>query len=345
MTTELSAPDNRVAPAAVADALRPLLGNSDGRVVVAGAAEPASWRAEMAGLLEPGDRILAAGGGRDARRWAEDARAAGFEVIRGSAGWGEPPSPDEISYLLWWDPSVKAVFVHHCDPTTGALADLGRIRRAMDETGSEALLLVDVSGTLGIVELRQDEWQVDLAVAGPDRCLMSPPGATVVSLSSRATGAASRRASYPPVSEPQLRGLRTAIDAVLGEGLDNVLHRHQRAAAAIRAAVAAWGLRALGPDVGGSPAATPFVLPPGINGGELSAACQREFGVHLTPCRDPQGDSAVVWQHGDGTGTRCLADVAAVELVLVRLGHPLPLGTGLAAAAPRLLDGSLRGAA
>ena len=49
---------------------------------------------------------------------------------------------------------------------------------------------------------------------------------------------------------------------------------------------------------------------------------------------------AVVWQHhGDYTEARCLVDVAAVELVLARLGHVVQLGAGLAAAALRLEEG------
>lgn len=363
MTTEVSAPNDwdvtelplvvrqaltearregglRFEPAEVADAIRPLVGNGSGRIALVGAPEAACWSSALSCLLEPGDRILAAGGGDGTLQWADHLRTSGFEVIRGSAGWGEPPSPEEISYLLWWDPSIKAVFVNHCDVMSGAPADLRRIRQAMDDSGSTALLLVDVSGTLGIADVRQDDWRVDVAVSGSDRGLMNPSGATIVSLSSRATAAADSRTAYPPVSDPLLSGLRAAIEAIFDEGLGNVLHRHARMAAAVRAAVGAWGLRTAGSPSGRqSAASTTILLPPGISGQELSAACRREFGVRLAPYRGGHGDGAVVWQHhGDYAEARCLADIAAVELVLARLGHAVRLGTGLAVAAPRLQE-------
>ena len=342
MTTEVSVPDSDVME--VADALRPLTGNASGRVALVGAPAAECWSAALSDLLEPGARLLAASGDRDTQRWAEHLRGSGFEVVRGSAEWGEPPSAEEISYLLWWDPSIRAVFVNHGDLESGATADLGRIRQAMDDAGSTALLLVEMSGTLGIVEVRQDDWRVDVAVSGSDRGLMNPPGATVVSLSSRAAAAADRRASYPPVSDPFLHGLRAALDAIFDEGLDNVLHRHTRVAAAVRAAVASWGLRTLGPlDGSPSSASTTMLLPSGVDAQELSTACHREFGTRIAPCSSRSGDGAVdavVWQHhGDYTEARCLVDVAAVELVLARLGHVVQLGAGLAAAALRLEEG------
>ncbi|BBI53000.1 hypothetical protein HORIV_54210 [Vreelandella olivaria] len=47
---------------------------------------------------------------------------------------------------------------------------------------------------------------------------------------------------YTP-STNLLYGLNEALDMLLDEGMDNVLARHQRWAAGVRAAVEAWGLR------------------------------------------------------------------------------------------------------
>ena len=49
-----------------------------------------------------------------------------------------------------------------------------------------ALMLADVVSSLGGTELAIDDWHVDLAVAGPQKCLAGPPGMSLVTVSSRA---------------------------------------------------------------------------------------------------------------------------------------------------------------
>ena len=48
------------------------------------------------------------------------------------------------------------------------------------------MLVVDAISGLGAAELRQDEWGVDVVVAGSQKALMSPPGLGFASVSQRA---------------------------------------------------------------------------------------------------------------------------------------------------------------
>ena len=66
-----------------------------------------------------------------------------------------------------------------------ALAEVAR--------GHEALLVVDAISGLGATELRQDEWGVDVVVAGSQKALMCPPGLGFVSASQRALDFAAAR--------------------------------------------------------------------------------------------------------------------------------------------------------
>ena len=127
--------------------------------------------------------------------------------------------------------------------------------------GHPALLLVDAVSSLAAIELRHDEWGLDVTLSASQKGLMLPPGLSFTAISEKAL-AASRSARLPrsyfswdqmlpanangffPYTPATnlLFGLREAIAMLEEEGLENVFARHRRLAAAARAAVRAWGL-------------------------------------------------------------------------------------------------------
>jgi alanine-glyoxylate transaminase/serine-glyoxylate transaminase/serine-pyruvate transaminase len=119
--------------------------------------------------------------------------------------------------------------------------------------------MVDVVASLGCVPFEMDAWGVDVAVAGSQKGLMTPPGLGFVAVSQRAREAHARAdlrtpywdwtardgklhyqkyAGTPP--EHLMFGLRQALDMLFEEGLDNVFLRHRLLAEAVRRAVAVW---------------------------------------------------------------------------------------------------------
>ena len=159
------------------------------------------------------------------------------------------------------DHRIKAVLVVHNETSTGATSRLPEIRRAIDRSAHPALLLVDAVSSLASIELRHDEWGLDVTLSGSQKGLMLPPGLSFNAISEKAL-AASRSARLPrsyfswdqmlpanangffPYTPATnlLFGLREAIAMLEEEGLENVFARHRRLAAAARAAVRAWGL-------------------------------------------------------------------------------------------------------
>jgi alanine-glyoxylate transaminase/serine-glyoxylate transaminase/serine-pyruvate transaminase len=135
------------------------------------------------------------------------------------------------------------------------------VRRVMDAVGHPALLYVDAVSSLGSIEFRMTEWGVDLAVTGSQKGLMLPAGLGIVCASPRALDAAkSARCTrvffdfadmqrtnadgyfpYTPALS-LLYGLRTSLDMLFDEGLEQVYARHARLAEGVRQAVHAWGL-------------------------------------------------------------------------------------------------------
>jgi alanine-glyoxylate transaminase/serine-glyoxylate transaminase/serine-pyruvate transaminase len=104
-----------------------------------------------------------------------------------------------------------------------------------------------------------DKWGVDVAMAGSQKGLMTPPGLSFTAAGPRAREAhkrANMRTPYwdwtfrdgeahyhkycgtPP--EHLLFGLRAALDMIFAEGLENVFARHRLLAEATRRAVSTW---------------------------------------------------------------------------------------------------------
>src|SRR6185295_18444218 len=88
---------------------------------------------------------------------------------------------------------IRAVMVVHNETSTGSTSQIAAIRRAIDSVGHPALLLVDAVSSLGSIDLRHDEWGIDVTVTGSQKGLMLPPGLGFNAVSEKAL-AASRSA-------------------------------------------------------------------------------------------------------------------------------------------------------
>ena len=103
----------------------------------------------------------------------------GAEVVRVDAEWGEPLDP---GLLLAAHPSPAMIAVVHAETSTG-------VRNDIEPLGSgkgDALLLVDMVTSLGGIEVAVDDWAVDVAYSGTQKCLGVPPGLSPLTVSERA---------------------------------------------------------------------------------------------------------------------------------------------------------------
>ena len=246
----------------VLEGLKPVF-RTTGPVVIFPASGTGAWEAALVNTLSPGDRVLAFETGEFARLWAEMARRLGLdvEVAPATGRAASIPTPVEARAAKRIATSDSGGAVVHNETSTGATTRLPDIRQAIDRAGHPALLLVDAVSSLGSIDLRHDEWGIDVTLAGSQKGLMLPPGLSFNAISEKAL-AASKTARLPrsywawdPMLEPNadgffpytpatnlLYGLREALAMLREEGLAQVFARHRRLAAATRAAVAAWGL-------------------------------------------------------------------------------------------------------
>jgi alanine-glyoxylate transaminase/serine-glyoxylate transaminase/serine-pyruvate transaminase len=235
-------------------------------VVIYPASGTGAWEAALVNTLSPGDTVLMYETGHFATLWKKMADKLGINAEFIGDDWRRGADAAKIEARLAADPGheIKAVCVVHNETSTGVTSDIAAVRRAIDRAGHPALLLVDTISSLGSIDYRHDEWGVDVTVSGSQKGLMLPPGLSFNAVSSKAI-AASRQAKLPKAywgwdeileankngfwpytpATNLLYGLSEACDMLLEEGLANVFARHQRHAAATRAAVEAWGLEIL----------------------------------------------------------------------------------------------------
>jgi alanine-glyoxylate transaminase / serine-glyoxylate transaminase / serine-pyruvate transaminase len=247
------------------EAVKPVFGTT-APVIIYPASGTGAWEAALVNTLSPGDRVLAFETGHFSTLWQQMARSLGLEVDVVPGDWRHGADPDAAAERLSADTghAIKAVCVVHNETSTGVTSRVGEIRAAMDAAAHPALLLVDTISSLASIDYRHDEWGVDVTVAGSQKGLMLPPGLSFNAVSDKALAAAQTARlpksywDWQPILEANARGfypytpatnllygLREALRMLDEEGLPAVFARHQRHAAATRAAVRGWGLEVL----------------------------------------------------------------------------------------------------
>jgi alanine-glyoxylate transaminase/serine-glyoxylate transaminase/serine-pyruvate transaminase len=323
-------------------------------VVIYPASGSGAWEASLVNTLSPGDTVLAFDIGEFAKNWAEVARRLGLVVELVPGTWRRGVDPDEVGERLEHDRDhrIKALLVVHNETSTGVTSRLPAIRRAIDQARHPALLLVDAVSSLGSIDLRHDEWGLDVTLAGSQKGLMLPPGLSFNAISGKAL-AASKTARLPrsywawdamlaanangffptTPSTNLLFGLREALRMMAEEGLAACLARHRRLAEAARAAVRAWSLEILCEREDElSPVVTTVVMPDGHDAERLRAITLEQFNLSLgAGLGRLKGRTFRIGHLGDFNEVMLIGTLGGVELGLEAAGVPFRAGGVLAA--------------
>ncbi|MDQ2822564.1 MAG: aminotransferase class V-fold PLP-dependent enzyme [Pseudomonadota bacterium] len=337
-------------------------------VVIYPASGTGAWEAALINTLSAGDHVLMYETGHFATLWKKMAEALGlkpeFLGLPGVEGWRQGVQADLIEERLRQDRehSIKAVCVVHNETSTGVTSDIAAVRKAMDNAGHPALLLVDTISGLASADYCHDEWGVDVTISGSQKGLMLPPGISFNAVSEKAI-AASKTSTLPKSfwgwaeiiemnatgywpytpSTNLLYGLNEALDMILGEGLDNTFARHQRLAHACRTAVTAWGLpiQCADPAVY-SPVLTGVMTPDGFDADHIRKIIYERFNMSLgTGLGKMKGKMFRIGHLGEANELTLMATLAGCEMGLTLAGVPLA-GSGVQAAMDELVAQNIK---
>jgi alanine-glyoxylate transaminase/serine-glyoxylate transaminase/serine-pyruvate transaminase len=304
-----------------------------------------AWEAALVNTLSPGDTVLMFETGWFSTLWSRIASRFGLRVEMIDGTWREGANAEAIGARLRDDRerNIRAVAVVHNETSTGVLSDIPAVRRAIDDAGHPALLLVDAVSSLGCVDYRHDEWRVDVTVSGSQKGLMLPPGLSFNAVSAKAL-AASRTARLPrsywdweemissnamgyfpyTPSTHLLQALKVGIDLLHDEGLDRVFARHARMAEATRLCVNHWGLEVQCLDPAAhSPILTTVLMPDGFSADALTETVLERFNTSLGKGLGKLAGKAFRIGHiGDFHDLLLTGTLTGVEMALVLGGVP-----------------------
>ncbi|WP_341995207.1 alanine--glyoxylate aminotransferase family protein [Microbacterium sp. LWH7-1.2] len=328
----------------------------------------AGIEAALISLIRPGDRVLVPVFGRFGHLLAEIAERALAEVHTIETTWGQvfPVSVIEEA-IVRVKPTLLALVQGDTSTT---------MNQPLDEVGAVCakhgvLFYTDATASLGGNAFEADEWGVDAATAGLQKCLGGPSGSAPITLSDRAfevvrsrsrieagireDGDASaadfvrsnyfdlgmildywgpRRLNHHTEATSMLYAARECARVLLLEGRDVVIERHRVAGAAMLAGVQGLGLEVFG-DLGHKMNNVVAVeIPAGVPGDAARAALLEDFGIEIGTSFGPLHGR--VWRIGTmGYNARqdaVLTTLAALEAVLRRFGATVPAGGGTDAA-------------
>ncbi|WP_312908786.1 pyridoxal-phosphate-dependent aminotransferase family protein [Natronosalvus caseinilyticus] len=261
----------------------------------------ASMEAAIGNVVEPEDTMLVPTNGYFGGRMASMARRAGGEVVEVDAPWGEPLDPATVSdALAEHDPDVFG-FVHAETSTGVRQPNVPELTAAAHD--HDAIVIADTVTSLGGVELRVDEWDIDVAYSGPQKCLSCPPGASPLTLSDEAMEKVlsreepsrswyldlsllegywgDERAYHHTAPITNVYSIREALRLVAEEGIENRWARHRRLAGALKAGAEGMGLEMNPDDEYWLPSLNAVRVPDGIDDGEVCDELLERYDLEI----------------------------------------------------------------
>ncbi|GAB4255739.1 MAG: serine-pyruvate aminotransferase [Thermoleophilia bacterium] len=321
-------------------------------VLIFGASGTGGMEAAVANVVAPGDPVLIAGNGVFGERWRQLCEIYGADVKFLEYEWGSKVPPEDIGRALEDRDDFAAVFITHAETSTGAVNDIEAVGEILRD--HPALLVVDSVSGLGAVELKTDEWGVDIAVSGSQKALMAPPGLAFCSVSENAYRKSEENQSpsfylsfahtkkalenerpqmpwTPPVGVMQSMG--KALEMLREEGLERVFARHRLLGRASREAVKAMGLELFAGDDPEANAVTSVTVPAGVDGKELTKTLLSRYGVQLAGGQARLAGRIVRIGHCGYFGPfDVIIAISALEMALHSQGFDVTPGSGVAAA-------------
>jgi pyridoxamine--pyruvate transaminase len=285
--------------------------------------------------------------------------AIGAELHELEVPYDDAIDADAVAAYLDAHPSIRVVSVVHSETPSGTLNPVERLGPICRARG--VVTIVDVVSSYGGIELRSQDWQLDLLVAGPQKCLGGPPGMSLMAVSPEAWAAIEANPDAPrgsflsmldyqdmwhgqgrfpfTPSVPDVHGVLAAAELLLAEGLEAVQARHDRVARACRDGVRAMGLRPWPRSESFAAASVAAIaVPDGLIDTQVRHHARVRYGVQLSA---GQGAGNIIRIGHMGHTARpmwMVAGLTAIGRTMLDLGADVDLGTGIEAAMASLAE-------
>lgn len=292
----------------------------------------AGIEAVLCSIIEPGDKVLVPIYGRFGHLLVEISERYGADVVTLETEWGKVFEPEtviqEISRV-----KPKIVAMVHGETSTGCMQPLQEIGEFCRK--EDILFVVDAVATLGGTAVKVDEWKIDAAIGGTQKCLSVPSGMAPLTFNDRVEALLLKRkkiergladpssyqanqlrmirSNYFDLSQlmdywsparlnhhteatSMLYALREGLRIVMEEGLDARFARHKLHERALIQGVQAMGLELYGDHNCKLPVVTAIAIPSGIDGESVRAMLLQDFGIEIASSFGPL--KGKIWRIG-----------------------------------------------
>lgn len=238
--------------------LRQLWGTKNQRTLPLSATGSAGMEAAFVNTVNPGDVVVVAVNGLFGERMVDVAGRHGAEVVVVEHEYG---TPIDVERVITAHPNPKIIAAVHAETSTGVVSDI----QALGENKEDALLIADCVTSIGGMEISLDDWGVDIAYAGSQKCLGVAPGLAPFTISDRAydrrvekpsnwyldlnllggyaAGSPGGQRTYHHTAPTgMVVSLKAGLDRIFAEGPAEAYARHARAGKALQDGLEAMGL-------------------------------------------------------------------------------------------------------
>ncbi|MEW6195731.1 MAG: alanine--glyoxylate aminotransferase family protein [Bacteroidota bacterium] len=241
----------------------------------------------LVNLVQPGDKVVVCVGGYFANRMTQIVEKIGGQVITVKETWGRAIDPQKLEDALKQNPDAKVAAFVHAETSTGALSDIKTLSEIAHKYG--ALVIADTVTSLGAVEVRVDEWNLDAAYSCSQKGLSCVAGMSPVTFSQRAIdhiknrkipvqswfndlnllltywNGPGKRAYHHTAPSNQFYGLHEALLLLKDEGIENSWRRHKENSFKLVSRLKELGLEPLVPEKERIPNLLTIKIPEGID--------------------------------------------------------------------------------
>lgn len=321
-------------------------------VFIYAASGTGAMEAALSNLVNQGDKVLSLVIGNFGARWAKIAAGRGAVVEKLEVELGEIIKPEDLKAKLAKDTKkeIKLVTLTHSETSTGAKNDIKTLCKIIKDHG--AISVVDGVTSVGAMDVRMDEWGIDVLVSGSQKGFMIPPGLAFLAASKRAWEVQEKclypsfyfdwKAHKKAVLEDTtpytpavnlIFALREALKMMKKEGLENIFSRHKKLALGLRNAVRAIGLELFVKDDENASYAITSILPPkGVSVPDIRKGFSNDFDIVVANGQNTLKDKIFrMGTLGFVSERDLITAVGSLEAVLLNLGHKFEVGSGVKA--------------
>jgi alanine-glyoxylate transaminase/serine-glyoxylate transaminase/serine-pyruvate transaminase len=285
----------------ISEMLRGLFQTKNRLTIAISATGSSGMEASFVNFVEPGDTVIVGVNGFFAERMTEVASRCGGKVIRVDGEWGRIVEPERLIKAMKDHPEAKICAVVHAETSTG-------VREPLEEIGDyckkkDPLFLVDAVTSLGGMEVKVDDWGIDICYSCTQKGLSVPPGLSPVTVSPKAMDVlrarktkvqsfyldflllekywGEERVYHHTAPASMFYALREGLRIIFEEGLEERFKRHQTLGDRLKMELEGFGFKLFAQEGFRLPVLTSVTLPTWVEDAPTRKRLLEEYHIEI----------------------------------------------------------------